>query len=74
MEPRPDDDAPLPGFGELAAERPSRSVRKELDAASPGEQLPPDTGGVVSPDHSQAAPDPETGDVVQRDHAPVAPD
>ncbi len=67
MHPRPDDEAPQLDFGAVAAEPPSRSARKELDAASPDGQVPGDTGGVVSADLSQAGPEPEASEIMPRE-------
>ncbi len=70
------DDSPLIDLGSLAAEPPASSVREELNATTPAPEgdLPPDTGGIVSPDHAQAAPAPDTKGAGPRDHPPVAPD
>ena len=74
MQPR-SDEGPRLGFGEIAAEPPAETIREELRSTSTSEGSdPPDSGGVVSPDHSQAAPEPDMGYVAPRDHAPVAPD
>ena len=49
-------DAPLPrSLADTASEDPEESVRRERDAV--GDEL--DTGGLVTPDHSQSAPAPD---------------
>ena len=69
------DGGPRLDFGDLAAEPPATSTREERESTSTSEGSDsPDTGGVVSPDHSQAAPEPDSRGVVPRDHPPVAPD
>ena len=49
-------DAPLPhSLADTARESPEESVRREREAV--GDQ--PDTGDLVTPDHSQSAPAPD---------------
>ena len=45
-------DEPTRSLADTAGESPAESIRREREAL--GDQ--PDTGGLVSPDHSQAAP------------------